>query len=241
MDVVELPWLLVAGHRAAGRLRPAAAPRASRSARARLARLGTLDVVRRLVPASAFSTAAGWRAARLGAAALLAGIALAGPRWGVERTTVRSTRHRHGARARRVALDAGHRRAAEPAGADEAGDSPAARAVARRPRRPARVRRPELRALAAHGRRRRARPLPRQSRSVRRRTGGQLDRADDRAGNEPARTHEEWRRSCARHHERWRGVRAAGRDRSRARRAARGRASVWSPSASARRRARRFR
>ena len=56
----------------------------------RLARLGTLDVVRRLVPAAAFS-GGGWRAARIALAAALAGIAIAGPRWGYERTTVRST------------------------------------------------------------------------------------------------------------------------------------------------------
>ena len=56
----------------------------------RLARLGTLDVVRRLVPAAAFS-GGGWRAARIALAAACAGIAIAGPRWGYERTTVRST------------------------------------------------------------------------------------------------------------------------------------------------------
>jgi Ca-activated chloride channel family protein len=56
----------------------------------RLARLGALEVVRRLVPASAFS-GGGWRAARLALAAAFAGIAIAGPRWGYERTTVRST------------------------------------------------------------------------------------------------------------------------------------------------------
>ncbi|HUQ46519.1 MAG TPA: VWA domain-containing protein [Gemmatimonadaceae bacterium] len=56
----------------------------------RLARLGALDVVRRLVPAAAFS-GGGWRATRLALAAAFAGIAIAGPRWGYERTTVRST------------------------------------------------------------------------------------------------------------------------------------------------------
>lgn len=56
----------------------------------RLARLGALEVVRRLVPASAFSGGR-WRAARLALAAAFAGVALAGPRWGYERTTVRST------------------------------------------------------------------------------------------------------------------------------------------------------
>ena len=56
----------------------------------RLARLGALDVVRRLVPAVAFSGGK-WRAARIALAAALAGLAIAGPRWGYERTTVRST------------------------------------------------------------------------------------------------------------------------------------------------------
>ena len=53
----------------------------------RLRRLGALDVVRRLVPATAFDGSA-WRVARIGAAAALAGLALAGPRWGHERETV---------------------------------------------------------------------------------------------------------------------------------------------------------
>ena len=56
----------------------------------RLARLGALEVIRRLVPAVAFS-AGRWRAARLALAAACAGIALAGPRWGYERSVVRST------------------------------------------------------------------------------------------------------------------------------------------------------
>jgi len=64
--------------------------RSRRQRQARLARLGALEVVRRLVPATAFA-GSGWRATRLGLAAALAGIAIAGPRWGLERTTVRST------------------------------------------------------------------------------------------------------------------------------------------------------
>jgi Ca-activated chloride channel family protein len=64
--------------------------RARRTRAQRLERLGSLAVVRRLVPPNVLGSS-GWRAARLGTAALLAGIALAGPRWGVERTTVRST------------------------------------------------------------------------------------------------------------------------------------------------------
>jgi Ca-activated chloride channel family protein len=64
--------------------------RSRRQRQARLQRLGSLDVVRRLVPATALS-GSGWRATRLGIAAALAGVALAGPRWGLERTTVRSS------------------------------------------------------------------------------------------------------------------------------------------------------
>jgi Ca-activated chloride channel family protein len=88
-DAVELPWLLVLA---------VVLPvlfyfllrRARRTRAQRLERLGSLAVVRRLVPPNVLG-GSGWRAARLGTAALLAGIALAGPRWGVERTTVRST------------------------------------------------------------------------------------------------------------------------------------------------------
>ena len=89
IDAIEMPWLLVLA---------VALPvlfffllRRARAERARrLQRLGTLAVVRRLVPPNVLATS-GWRAVRLGGAALLAGIALAGPRWGFERTTVRST------------------------------------------------------------------------------------------------------------------------------------------------------
>jgi Ca-activated chloride channel family protein len=88
-DAIEIPWLLalavVLPVLFFFLLRRARAERARR-----LQRLGTLDVVRRLVPPNALATS-GWRSVRLGAAALLAGIALAGPRWGFERTTVRST------------------------------------------------------------------------------------------------------------------------------------------------------
>jgi len=89
-DAVEQPWLLILAI-----VLPLVLVLLLRRARARrakrLERLGTLDTVRRLVPATVFSSRGGWRAARLATAALLAGIALAGPRWGVERTAVRST------------------------------------------------------------------------------------------------------------------------------------------------------
>ena len=64
--------------------------RARRSREERLTRFGALDVVRRLLPASALSPGR-WRTARLGLAAALAGVALAGPRWGQERSTVKSS------------------------------------------------------------------------------------------------------------------------------------------------------
>ena len=89
LDAIELPWLL-----------PLAVVlpvlfyyllRRARNERARrLKKLGNLEVVRRLVPPSVLATS-GWRGVRLGTAALLAGIAIAGPSWGLERTTVRST------------------------------------------------------------------------------------------------------------------------------------------------------
>ncbi len=55
---------------------------------ARLTRLGARDLVRRLVPASALGRPT-WRATRLGGAALLGLLALAGPRWGQERNVMR--------------------------------------------------------------------------------------------------------------------------------------------------------
>ena len=57
---------------------------------ARLARLGTPDVVSRLVPPNALRPP-GWHVARLATAALGVGIAVAGPRWGAERNVVRTS------------------------------------------------------------------------------------------------------------------------------------------------------
>ena len=59
-----------------------------RRRRTRLARLGTPAMINRLVPPNA-AVPPGWRAARIALAAALAGIAIAGPRWGIERTVVR--------------------------------------------------------------------------------------------------------------------------------------------------------
>jgi Ca-activated chloride channel homolog len=61
---------------------------AHRRRRARLERLGSSPVVRRLLPPAAFDTPF-LRATLLGLAALFAGVALAGPRWGTEMTQVR--------------------------------------------------------------------------------------------------------------------------------------------------------
>jgi len=59
-----------------------------RRRRRRLDRLGTPSMIARLVPPNA-AVPPGWRATRLALAAAFAGIAIAGPRWGVERTVVR--------------------------------------------------------------------------------------------------------------------------------------------------------
>ena len=57
--------------------------------RARLDRLGNLDVVSRLIPPHTL-VPPGWRMAHLGLASALVGVAVAGPRWGDERNVVRS-------------------------------------------------------------------------------------------------------------------------------------------------------
>jgi Ca-activated chloride channel family protein len=59
-----------------------------RRRRKRLERLGTPSMIQRLVPPNA-AIRPGWRATRLAFAAAFAGIAIAGPRWGIERTVVR--------------------------------------------------------------------------------------------------------------------------------------------------------
>lgn len=62
---------------------------AYRKRQERLQRFGSLDVVSRLIPVTALSKPS-WRVARLGAASALVGIAVSGPRWGDERSIVRS-------------------------------------------------------------------------------------------------------------------------------------------------------
>src|SRR5262245_58002912 len=64
--------------------------RAHRSRKARLERFGTMDVVSRLIPANTL-VPPGWRMVRLCTACALVGIAVAGPRWGDERSVVRSS------------------------------------------------------------------------------------------------------------------------------------------------------
>jgi Ca-activated chloride channel family protein len=56
----------------------------------RLSRLGTPNVVSRLVPPNAMRPP-GWRVARVATAAFGIGIAVAGPRWGAERNVVRTS------------------------------------------------------------------------------------------------------------------------------------------------------
>ncbi len=85
---VDYPWLLVLAL-----LLPALVAvglrRAERRRRTRLARFGDAAVVARLMPGDA-PHGAGWRAARLAGACALAGIALAGPRWGTEHAVDRA-------------------------------------------------------------------------------------------------------------------------------------------------------
>lgn len=57
---------------------------------ARLARLGSPEVIARLAPPNALRPP-GWRVTRLATAALGVGIAVAGPRWGAERNVVRTS------------------------------------------------------------------------------------------------------------------------------------------------------
>jgi Ca-activated chloride channel family protein len=63
--------------------------RADRQRRARLARLGEFEIVRRLLPPNAMRSMR-WRAARLATAGALVGVGIAGPRWGTEQTIVRA-------------------------------------------------------------------------------------------------------------------------------------------------------
>ncbi|MFI5230272.1 MAG: VWA domain-containing protein, partial [Gemmatimonadales bacterium] len=62
---------------------------AYRQRRARLERLGNMEVVSRLIPPNTLARP-GWRMSRLGLAAALVGVSVAGPRWGDARDVVRS-------------------------------------------------------------------------------------------------------------------------------------------------------
>ena len=88
-DMIEYPWMLAVAVVMA--VAVALIVRWSEGRRrARLAKLGTPEIVSRLVPPAAFRRA--WpRMMILGLAALSAGIAMAGPRWGTEQTVVRSS------------------------------------------------------------------------------------------------------------------------------------------------------
>jgi len=63
---------------------------AYRQRRARLERLGNMEVVSRLIPPNTLARP-GWRMSRLGLAGALVGVAVAGPRWGDARDVVRSS------------------------------------------------------------------------------------------------------------------------------------------------------
>src|SRR5262249_10565076 len=58
-----------------------------RRRRRRLERRGRPSMIQRLVPPNA-AIPPGWRATRMAFAAAFAGVAIAGPRWGIERTVV---------------------------------------------------------------------------------------------------------------------------------------------------------
>jgi Ca-activated chloride channel homolog len=85
---VDYPWLLLLAL-VLPALVVAGLVRADRRRRARLARFGDLPVVSRLMPGDA-SQGGGWRTARLAGACALAGVALAGPRWGTEHAVQRA-------------------------------------------------------------------------------------------------------------------------------------------------------
>ena len=88
LSVFDRPWVLVLALVLAVAL-AFLTVHAQRVRRARLARLGAPSVVSRLLPANAGSAGSGWRAMRLALAGALAGVALAGPRWGSEKTQVK--------------------------------------------------------------------------------------------------------------------------------------------------------
>lgn len=83
----DQPWLLVLAI-VLPALLAALVITSVRRRRARLARLGTMEIVARLVPPAAVRPSA-WRALPLSLAAACAAVAFAGPRWGTEPTIVR--------------------------------------------------------------------------------------------------------------------------------------------------------
>ncbi len=85
---VDYPWLLLLAL-ALPALVAAGLVRADRGRRARLARFGDAAIVSRLMPGDA-AHGSGWRTARLAGACALAGVALAGPRWGTEHAVDRA-------------------------------------------------------------------------------------------------------------------------------------------------------
>jgi Ca-activated chloride channel family protein len=89
LEVFDRPWLL-----ALALVLPAVVAgllvAAHRNRRARLARLGPSELLHRIAPTAVLRRPT-WRVVRLSLAVALLAIAAAGPRWGSERTTARST------------------------------------------------------------------------------------------------------------------------------------------------------
>ena len=88
MDVFQVPYLLALSI-VLPILAVALVIAAERRRRTRLAKLGTSEVVSRLMPGTVAHSAL-IRSILLGSALACAGVAFAGPRWGMERTVVRS-------------------------------------------------------------------------------------------------------------------------------------------------------
>lgn len=89
LDLVQWPWAL--GVAAVVAVATVWLVRIGiRRRRVRLAALGTPSMIERLAP-GALRRDSAWRPVRLGLAALLAGLAFAGPRWGAEETVARSS------------------------------------------------------------------------------------------------------------------------------------------------------
>jgi Ca-activated chloride channel family protein len=88
LAVFDRPWMLIVALLLAI-VAAVLTLRLQRRRETRLARFGTASVVARLIPPGLRRRASRWRAVRLALATGLAGVALAGPRWGRERVQIR--------------------------------------------------------------------------------------------------------------------------------------------------------